>query len=99
MKPQYQKDIARKRIEKLFKLANENFNDHPERSHRYIQLARKIAMKFNIRLSQEHKKHVCKKCYKYIVYGKNSRVRKNKKGIVITCLECGHVMRYPYERK
>lgn len=40
-KPEWQEDIAKERIEILFRLAENEFKKYPERSRRYIQLARK----------------------------------------------------------
>jgi len=49
-KPEWQSKIARERIEILFKIAERKLEGHPERSRRYIELARKIGLRYNIRL-------------------------------------------------
>jgi ribonuclease P protein subunit RPR2 len=100
-KPRWQQAAGRERIEKLFSLAGKEFYSHPERSHRYVSLARKIAMRYNIRLPAELKRLYCKKCYKYLKPSINSRVRTNRvqRAVIVTCMECGHVMRYPYRRE
>lgn len=92
------KDLAIQRVERLFKLADEEFGSHPERSDRYVFIARKIGMRYRVRLPGELKRRVCKRCYCYLVPGSNSRVRLRDNYVVITCLKCGNQMRYPYTR-
>jgi len=89
------------RIQRLFSLAEKEFPKNPGRSHRYVSLARKIAMRYNIRLPPELKRLYCKKCYKYLKPSINSRVRTNSKqrAVIVTCLECGHIMRHPYRKE
>ena len=100
-KPGWQQAIARERIARLFSLAEREFSSHPERSHRYVSLARKIAMRYNIRLPPELKSRYCRKCYKYLKPSINCRVRTSarQRAVIITCMECGHVMRHPYRRE
>ena len=100
-KPEWQLRIARERIERLFLLADEVFDKEPERAHRYVQLARKIAMRYNIRIPKDFKRRFCKKCYKYLKPNINCRVRTraSQQAVIVTCLECGHVMRYPYRKE
>jgi len=100
-KPKWQQEIGMERIERLFSLAEKEFPKNPSRSHRYVSLARKIAMRYNIRLPQEFRRSCCRKCYKYLKPSINCRVRASAKqrAVIITCLECGHVMRHPYRRE
>jgi ribonuclease P protein subunit RPR2 len=100
-KPEWQKKLARERIEKLFSMAESSFKKNPERSHRYVHLARRIAMRYNIRIPGEMKTRFCRKCYKYLKPSINStvRTRTSQEAVIVTCLECGHVMRYPYRRE
>jgi ribonuclease P protein subunit RPR2 len=97
----WQKRIGSERIRILFDLASSEFKKHPERSDRYVQLARKIAMRYNIRMPKSLKRKVCKKCHKYLVPGKNCRVRTSapQKSVIVKCLECGNVTRHPYRKK
>nr|WP_048060630.1 ribonuclease P protein component 4 [Methanothermus fervidus] len=88
--------IALERINILFNLAEREFHKHPERSHRYVEIARNIAMKYNIRIPRIWKRRFCKKCYKFLKPGYNSRIRVSGGKVKIKCLECGHIMRYPY---
>lgn len=89
-------EIAEERIDILFNQAEKSFNKHPERSHHYVELARNISKKYNTKIPQKWNKRFCKNCYKFIKYGKNSRVRLSNSNVNIKCLECGHTMRIPY---
>lgn len=98
-KPEWQTKIAHERIGILFKLADKEFKKHPRRSKRYIELARKIGMRYNVRLPKEWKRKFCKKCNTLLKPGVTSQVRLDtkKKTIVIKCLKCNKIYRYPYK--
>ena len=100
-KPKWQQSTGRERIERLFSLADSEFAKNPERSHRYVALARRIAMRYNIRLPPQLRRRFCRNCYKYLRPSINSRVRTSagQRAVIVTCLECGHVMRHPYRRE
>jgi RNase P subunit RPR2 len=90
------KKIAEERIIILFELAEKNFKTQPDRTQRYISLARLIGMRYRVRLTRDQKRQICKHCYRYLVPGNNCRVRL-KGGVVLkTCLVCGKQSRYPY---
>lgn len=98
MKPQWMREIAKERIEILFNQAEKEFKNHPARSHRYVELARKLSMKYQVRISRKWRRRFCHKCYKFLVPGVNCRIRtrpKREKHLVIKCLECGNIMRIP----
>jgi len=61
-KPEYQLKIARERIEILLNMAEKEFRKHPGRSARYVELARKIGTRYNVRLTKEQKRKFCKNC-------------------------------------
>ncbi|KCZ71797.1 RNase P subunit RPR2 [Candidatus Methanoperedens nitroreducens] len=90
------KDMAQQRIIRLFELADHEFKAHPERSNRYVQLARRIAMRYRVRIPQELKQKVCKHCHAYLVQGVTARTRLQDTHITTTCLVCGEQMRRPY---
>ncbi|HHF56207.1 MAG TPA: ribonuclease P [Thermoplasmatales archaeon] len=94
------KRIALQRIHQLFKEAEKRaqMNDF-ELANRYVILARKIAMKYLVRMPREYKRRFCKNCYFYLVPDKTCRVRLKKHKVVVTCLNCGEIMRYPYLRE
>ncbi len=97
-KPGYQDRIAKERIKSLLAQAKAVFKENPELAHRYAGLARRISLRYNIRLPREMKRHICKKCHRYLVPGSNCQVRarREKQAVIIRCLECGHIMRFPY---
>jgi len=88
-------NIAKKRINFLFKLAKENFKKDSKASDKYIKIARRIAMKHKIRLPSRMKKQLCKNCHAYLMPGVNCRVRIHKHRIIYYCLACKHFMRHP----
>jgi ribonuclease P protein subunit RPR2 len=92
----WSKDMAYERIIRLFELAHIEFNDHPERSNRYVQLARRIGMRYRVRMPQEFKRQICKHCHIYLVQGATARTRLQGTHISTTCTSCGKQMRLPY---
>jgi len=91
-----QRAIALERIKTLFKEAREVFKEDRELSNRYVELARKIAMKYKARIPSELQKQFCKHCYKFLMPDVNCRIRLHDKKIVYYCLECKKFMRFPY---
>jgi ribonuclease P protein subunit RPR2 len=90
-----QKDIAKERIAVLFKQAELRFEENKSLSNRYVTLARKLAMKVKIRMPKEHKRKFCKHCYKFLMPGKNSRIRTRDGKVIISCFECKKFTRIP----
>ena len=103
MKGKYQrktkemKEMARERIEVLFKQAKKAFNKDPKLSNRYMKLARELAMKAKVRIPSSLKKQFCKHCYSYLVPSKNARIRLQKAKLVYFCENCKKYMRFPYK--
>jgi ribonuclease P protein subunit RPR2 len=96
------KQIALQRIHTLFRLAKENVHENPELAQRYTEIARKIAMKTNLRLPREYRQLICRHCKSFIPPGVNCRVRiqsRREPHVVVTCLKCGKHTRIPLERK
>ena len=93
--------IARERIELLFGYAEKEWKAHRERSNRYVELARRIAMRYNIRLGKELNTRFCKECGFYWVLGESVKVRTNPetKATEYTCTACGHRKRFGYSRE
>ncbi len=88
------KEVAKQRISQLVNEADSNYSKHPERSHRYAELANKIKIKYNVKLTPEIKRRLCKKCHKFMVPGKNCRIRIHNSRLIYTCAECGSVRRF-----
>ena len=94
-KPAQQVNIAKKRIKFLFEEAKNSFKKDSKLSDKYVKIARRVAMKYKIKLPSQLKKKFCKNCYKYFVPGVNCRVRIHKHRIIYYCLSCKRFMRYP----
>ena len=94
-----QKKIAKERINELFRLAEASFAKHPERSHRYAQLIRKLQLKYKIKLPLKVKRRICKKCNKFLKPGFNCKVRSKEGKLIIHCLECKNMMKISYGGK
>ena len=92
----YMKDKkeALEKIKILFSEAKVQFPENPELSNRYVKLARKLAMKFNITMPRELKRKFCKHCYSYLVPNKNCRVRIHKSRVIYSCNNCKKFMRF-----
>jgi ribonuclease P protein subunit RPR2 len=88
------KKIARERIGVLFGQAQLAFSIHPERSNRYVDIARRIAMRQRIRIDLEFRRQYCHHCYSLLVPGKNMRVRVHRGNVVVTCHSCKKKTRY-----
>ena len=90
------KEIATKLIEILFANAVSNARLEPDLAERQALLAKKISMKYKIKMPYEIRSCFCKKCKKFIVPGINSKVRigrSNVKSIRVTCNFCTHTYR------
>ena len=94
-----QKAIALERIKTLFKEAREVFKKDKELANRYVELARKIAMKYKVRIPSELQKQFCKHCYKFLMPNINCRIRLKDGKVVYYCLECKKFMRFPYTKE
>ena len=93
-KPKKHKEIALERIKILFEQARIAFKDNPALSNRYVKLARKLAMKYKVRMPRELKRKYCKHCYTYLRPPYNARVRIHNGKVVYTCYNCKKFMRF-----
>ena len=97
-----EKKMARRHIARLFELAEkEAMNSRQDRADRYVYLARKMAMRYNLSLGS-YRRHFCRECGAFLLPGRNSIYRLNRGKVVIHCGRCGHISRFPYhdeERK
>lgn len=94
-----QASIAKERIEKLFSEAESVFNKEPKLAKRYVTLARKISTRTNTRIPKNLKRKFCKKCNAFLIPGKNAKIRTKNKAIIITCLECKGISKWPFGKK
>ncbi|MDV0445306.1 hypothetical protein MmiAt1_08770 [Methanimicrococcus sp. At1] len=90
------KKIAEERIVILLALAEDNFKTHPDRTKRYVGLARTISMRSRVRLTRDQKRRICKHCYSWLVPGNNCRIRLKGSTVLTACHVCGKMSYYPY---
>jgi ribonuclease P protein subunit RPR2 len=91
---QQAKEIAKERIDVLVKSALKE--DDEALAARQARQAKKIAMRFRVRLPYDVRQLFCKKCKAFIVPGRSARVRVGSaktRAVKITCLRCGHTYR------
>ena len=94
MKKAQAKEIARERIDILVAHALRERESGFEQKQ--AALAKKIAMRFRIRMRYDQRQLYCKKCKAFIIPGRTARVRLGRartRAVRITCLLCGHVYR------
>ena len=93
--------VARERIEILIDQARRMVKDNEVLSRRYVDLAQRISERTKVRIPSELKRYLCKNCGIALVPGTNARIRLHARnsGIVLTCLSCGAVKRYPVTEK
>ena len=87
--------IAKEHIAKLLDQAKLAAKDKPALANRYVTMARKIAMKFKIRMTSEQKRLFCPHCYKFLLPGKTLRVRVHEQRVIYYCLHCKKFWRKP----
>lgn len=88
--------IAEERIDILFQTAEKELPENPERSHRYVQMARNIAQKYNLKIKGNWSRRFCKNCNHFIRPGLNAQIRLSDSRVMIKCLECGEIRQIPY---
>jgi len=91
------KDMAKQRIHILFNLAEKTYPQSMSLANRYIEIARNISMKCNVRLDKKERRKFCHHCYSFLVPGVNCRVRLHDNHVIVSCLNCGGRMRYRYK--
>ncbi|MBI2105792.1 ribonuclease P [Candidatus Woesearchaeota archaeon] len=92
-------EIAKHRIKKLFSEADKIFPNNKKLADRYVELARKIAMKINLSIPKSLKRKFCKHCNSYLKPGVNSRIRIHKSRVIIYCQNCRKYTRIPLKPK
>jgi ribonuclease P protein subunit RPR2 len=94
--------VALERICILFGRAREVFDYEPVLAQRYVDLARRVGMRYKVRIPPEFRVMVCRHCKGFILPGMNCTVRirqEREPHVVVTCLRCGGRMRMPLKRK
>lgn len=89
------RDSARQRVDIL--LANSVNYAHRDIviASRQAEIARRICLKYNLRLPYDQRRLFCRGCKQLILPGINSRVRihNHPKSLSTTCMRCGHISR------
>jgi len=89
--------IACERIDILFGMADdETRRGRTARAKRYLDIALKIGMRYNVSISR-WKRSFCPECKTYYQFPKNASVRLKKGRIIVKCQSCGHISRYPFK--
>jgi ribonuclease P protein subunit RPR2 len=98
-KPDWQQRIARERVEILFGLARKELEKNPARSRRYVELARKIGTRYQVRFPPEMKEGFCKECNSLMVPGRTftTRIDSKTKSVIIKCGNCNYSHRKRYK--
>jgi ribonuclease P protein subunit RPR2 len=88
--------IARERIDLLMREADlAALAGKMEHADRYVDIARRVGMRYNVRVPTTYRRRFCRGCYRYLQPGVSSRTRLSRGRVVTTCLSCGHVSRIP----
>ena len=88
--------IAKQRIDDLFALAQEEAaTSSTYLPHRYVRLARRIGMRYNVRLLPEYAELYCRGCSSFWTEGRTVRTRLHDGRRIRTCLVCGRLRRLP----
>jgi ribonuclease P protein subunit RPR2 len=92
--------IALERINILFELAEKQaLAGAASRARRYVELARRLGMRYNVRVPPRFRRRYCRKCLAYFLPAVNARIRIGESRVTITCLSCGVVERFPYRHE
>ncbi len=93
-------EMAGERIDILFQQAEKAaLSGRHDRARRYVELARKIGMRYNVRIPQKYRMHYCRKCNSFLIDGVTAEYRLNNGKITVTCMNCGNVYRHKYCNK
>jgi ribonuclease P protein subunit RPR2 len=92
--------VARERIDLLLGQAAEILPRDPKLATRYVGLAKRISTRTKVRIPRDKKHFLCKKCGQPLIPGKNARIRlrSGNSRVIISCLSCGTIRRYPYRK-
>ena len=94
-----QQKQALNEIAAILNKAREVFDTKPDLAHKYAKKARRIALKYKLKLQPNLRRRICKNCFSFLVPGKNLRVRTTRGHVTYYCLECRKFMRFGYKKK
>ncbi|MBI5060772.1 MAG: ribonuclease P [Candidatus Aenigmarchaeota archaeon] len=98
-KPEHQIRIAKERILILFDEAAKMVKEDSALANRYVALARKIGMRYNVRLPTNLKRKVCKYCKAFLQPGVTSSVRLKNGCVRVKCFNCNKMIFYPLRQR
>jgi ribonuclease P protein subunit RPR2 len=95
-----ERQVARTRMLHLSQLAEQMAHEGDfTLANRYVELARRLGMRYNVGLPRELRLRMCRKCGRYLLPGVNSTVRVTQSRIRTRCHHCGTISRHPYLRE
>jgi len=96
------REIASQRMTTLLDLAIRSLSQDPERAQRYLLLARRLGMRYKVRIPLQFRHVICRRCKSLLVPGINARVRisqRREPHVVISCMLCKGFNRIPLRRR
>lgn len=92
--------IAAERMGILLRMAQEEASAGRQgRADRYVELSRRIGMRYNVPLPRTYRRRVCRRCHAFLIPSRNATVRARRGRVVIHCHRCGAITRIPYLRE
>lgn len=82
-------------IDRALRVNDEFAQDH-------IKVAKKLILKYKLKMPFEYRMLFCKNCKKFMIPGRDSTIRigrSNTKAVRVTCKFCGHIYRKIIEKK
>jgi ribonuclease P protein subunit RPR2 len=91
--------LAQERMRRLVALAEtaQRRADPPREVKRYVSLARRIGMRYQVSLPRDVRRRLCRGCETILIPGKTARHRVTSGRLAVTCLSCGTIKRYPFK--
>lgn len=95
------KKIAKERIERLYALAEETYNEDPKLANRYVKLIGQISRHYRIKPGPVIKNHICRKCGSLLIPGSNLKVRlvSGRKYLLYKCMNCNAERKVFYKKQ
>ncbi len=95
-KKEIRQRIAKERIDILLAHAEKQaLAGEMDLADRYAFMARKIGMRYQVKMPRGFKIKYCKKCLSYLVPSKNAKIRMTGGRLTRQCLKCSSYYRIP----